>query len=205
LVKPRFTLVVHGLLCCVAQKGANVRRGNRPTAEEGDLKMKTFVSFAAVAASALFATSALAADLHAAPEVASVRIPVAGKSVAQLKTEIAAAAAAVCGAEQRFCVEDAIADADGQLALLDRSPAHVATQAVEVSKDEPLSRRVAVAGKTRAQILREIGDAARAVCAPLIGSSLDHTACVGQAESEARAQLDHAHVAAAGVEQLALN
>src|SRR5688500_5161589 len=65
-----------------------------------------FVCLAAAAAATLFALPAAAADLRVSRTPSPVvRIAIAGKTDAQMTSEIKAAAATVCGADAGSCVQ----------------------------------------------------------------------------------------------------
>ncbi len=166
--------------------------------------MQKYFALAAVAASALFTTSAGATDLHVFnPTSTMVRISVVGKSADQLKTEIVSAANTVCGAADNVCVQDAVSDANRQLAVIQRVKNGAGR--VDVSKDGPMTMRVSLVGKSHGQILQDIQAAAHAVCQPMVRTPVDYRSCVGQAVSDARFQLRHLEQASAGVQELAQN
>lgn len=166
--------------------------------------MQKHLVLVTVASTALLSGVANAAELHVLNPVAPmVRIAVAGKSADQLKAEIQSAAETVCGAADTACVQDSIDDANRQLASLQRAKADFGP--VEVSKEGPLTARVALAGKSRAQVLVDIKAAARAVCQPAASNAAEFRDCVDTAVSNAQYQLRHMTLASAGAEQLALN
>ena len=71
-----------------------------------------FVCLAAAAAATLFALPAAAADLRVSRNPSPVvRIAIAGKTDAQMTSEIKAAAATVCGADAGSCVQTATREA----------------------------------------------------------------------------------------------
>jgi hypothetical protein len=154
--------------------------------------MKRFVIIAAVAAvTTLAVANANAADLRVSSQVNhSVHIPVAGKSVAQLRAEIAAAAVTVCGREDAACVDVATSSGDDQLAAITsaREPA-AAPKNVDVAMIDATTIRVPVAGKSLAKIQADIRTAAQAVCTATSGGASDNAACVKAAVADAQSQL----------------
>jgi|WetSurMetagenome_2_1015567.scaffolds.fasta_scaffold32629_2 hypothetical protein len=164
--------------------------------------MRKYVALAAVAASALLASSANAADLQGRnPTAPVVHIPVTGKTDSQIRAEIRTAAWSLCGAADATCVDTSVADAERQLDAIVhvKSPA----RAVEASADGALMVRVAVAGKSEAQLRREIDSAAHAVCEPMSRDVAEYHACLGQAVADAEQQLHRFTVASADVERFA--
>ena len=170
--------------------------------------MIKFASVAAVfAVSALIAAPASAANLRvSSPNDPVVRIAVNGKTVAQLNTEISAAATAVCGAgaddATKACYRDAVSDADSQLAAITR--ASQSSAKLEVAKAGPSSMRVSLVGKSPAQIDDEIDAAARSVCKVTAADRSEYADCVSAAVADAKVQL-HYIAKADKPEQLASN
>jgi hypothetical protein len=156
-------------------------------------KLSTFATVLAV--SAAFAAPALAGDLRVAnPSETTVRIPVAGKSAAQLELEIKAAAATVCvavGEGEGSCVTEAITNAHAQLAALTASgPQGVKHFArLDVVRGDQLSVHVKVAGKTLAQLQGEIQQAAAKVCEVSASDKAEYSECVSTALQDAQRQL----------------
>lgn len=152
-----------------------------------------FACLAAAAAAALIAGPAAAADLLVSREpTPTVRISVVGKSDAVVASEIQAAAAEVCGAEAGACVQASVRKANRQYEAIKRNR-EVAMTRVEVIRDDHVSVRVAVAGRTLEQIHSDIDVAAKAVCKAVGGA--DYRGCVEQAARSAKAQLREMTVA----------
>ncbi len=150
--------------------------------------LKKFAALAAiVTVSAAIAAPASAASL--------VRVSLAGKSDAQISSEIKAAAEAVCATEKngvRECVETTFRDANRQLAsIIKGRTASMATRHEAVSVV-----RVSLKGKTTEQIHAEIKVAAQTVCKATKGvnSRNEYQACVGSAVRSAKAQLQALNV-----------
>ncbi len=150
---------------------------------------------AVLAVSAAFAAPALAGDLRVAnPSETTVRIPVAGKSSAQLELEIKAAAAAVCiaaGASESGCVDEAVRSAHAQLAALTAAgPQAVQHYAkLDVVRGDQTSVHVKVAGKTAAELQGELKQAAAKVCEVNTVDSAEYSYCVSAALADAQRQL----------------
>ncbi len=150
---------------------------------------------AALVVSAAFAAPALAGDLRVAnPSETTVRIPVAGKSAAQLELEIKAAAAAVCvaaGSNEGGCIDEAVTSAHAQLAALTASgPQAVQHFArLDVVRGDESSVHVKVAGKTLEQLKGEIQQAAAKVCQASGSDSAEYKECVSAALQDAQRQL----------------
>ena len=95
--------------------------------------MHKYAALAVAAAAALLASSASAADRD--PDAPTVRIPVAGKTQAQLQREIDVAARSVCESmsrdlpEYRACVGQAVSEGQRQLRGLTLESAAAATSA----------------------------------------------------------------------------
>ncbi len=151
--------------------------------------IKSAMLVAVLSAAAMVAGPAGAADLHLySPSTTVVRIPVAGKSQAQLQTEIKSAADAVCGALDAGCVSTAIDDANIQLRAIARS---TGTAKVEVARAAPTTIRVAVNGKSPSQLKAEINEAAKTVCKATSDNKLDYSSCVSDAVRDAQSQLQY--------------
>jgi hypothetical protein len=153
--------------------------------------MKT-VAVAVLAA--LIATPALAAAGLPVSSAPVVRIALAGKSDAQVATEIKAAANTVCAAASGPCFAAAVREADSQYAAIKRARVHDAAVAqlskIEVVRDDRATVRVKIAGLSPQQIDAQIAVAAHSVCRA-IGAG-DFRACVNAAVRNAHAQLQEA-------------
>jgi hypothetical protein len=150
--------------------------------------LKKFAALAAlITVSAAIAAPASAATL--------VRVSLAGKSDAQINTEIRAAAEQACLAEKnsaRECVDTAIADANRQLNSIIKARAN---PKVASRQDAVTIVRVSLKGKSTDQIHAEIKAAANAVCksSKEFNSRVEFQACVGGAVRSAKAQLQAAN------------
>jgi len=159
-----------------------------------------FACLAAAAAATLFALPAAAADLRVSRNPSPVvRIAIAGKTDAQVASEIKAAAATVCGADAGSCVQTAAREANRQYAAIKRSRG-APTAKVEVAREDRTSVRVPVTGRSLAQINADIEVAAKSVC-KAVGAS-DFRGCVDKAARSAKAQLREMAVVP-GAEQVA--
>jgi UrcA family protein len=150
--------------------------------------LKKFAALAAlITVSAAIAAPASAATL--------VRVSLAGKTQAQIDSDIRAAAEQVCLAEKnttRECIDTAVRDANRQMASIikARSNPKVASRQEAVTVV-----RVSLKGKTTEQIHAEIRSAAEMVCKASkdFSSRGDFQACVGSAVRDAKAQLQAAN------------
>lgn len=154
--------------------------------------MIKFAAFTAAAALALLA----AAPAGAQPAGQTVRISVAGKTVAQVNAEIGAAARAVCGAADQACVEDAIHSARRQLAALTHRAERPDEMRVAMLEGGVYAVRVSLVGKSAEQVDKALDEAAVAVCRPATVGGSEYRACVNTA-------LDSAHAQLHGVQRLA--
>jgi len=148
---------------------------------------------AALAASALIIAPAHAADLRvSSPTESVVRIPVSGKTTAQLTAEIKAAAETVCLEQDGLnvsCVSDAVADANEQLSAITASHHTSGSTSLQVMREGPTTVHIALRGKSATQIDSEILAAAQTVCTNATFDQSDYGTCVDAAVSDARYQL----------------
>lgn len=145
---------------------------------------------AALLVSTLIVAPAGAADLHvSSPSDPIVRISVAGKSAAQLNTEIKAAAESVCDGMPSGCVNEAIVDAEDQLSAITATHRTAASSNLQIMREGPTTIHVSLKGKSIEQINSDIEIAAHTVCKDSNPSALDYSACVDTSISDAKYQL----------------
>jgi hypothetical protein len=147
--------------------------------------VKKSIAIAAAFTSMMFAGSAFAADqISAAPE-RTVRVPVANKSMSQLRTEIRTAARQVCDGLGVSCLDYALRDARLQLTRVSvAQPERAVSQ-----EDRPVKIRVRVAGLGEVELNRAIVVAAETVCTNAGARAYELRACVDQAVADAQSQL----------------
>jgi hypothetical protein len=156
--------------------------------------MIKFVSLAVASAFFGLAGVAQAADVATASDVASVRVPVAGKSAAQVQHDILAAAHEVCARLDADCRDQAAANAMQQYwTLTHRSASRADAAFASAQADGPTTIRVRVAGKSPEAVEAAIQTAAGKVCAAATGGDSDSAlrSCVEDAVSDARRQLHY--------------
>lgn len=154
--------------------------------------MKTFAAFALAATVAAFAVPSFAAEAAPSVNVQSVRIALAGKSVAQVRTEIRDAASTVCGVRTGDCWASAVRKANSDFNAINRARQAAAPSPVRAAKLEDgrvVSVRVAVAGRSNEQIAADIAAAADTVCKATNDYAHGYRACVTVAVRSAKVQL----------------
>ena len=145
--------------------------------------MLKFAAFAAIATASM-----LAAAPAGAASVDSVRIQLAGKTTAQVNTEIVAAAEQVCQGEFN-CYGEALRQAHKQLArLTGQGGGRPEEMRLTLLAGGVYAMRVSLVGKSADQLNADIGRAASAVCRPNT-SGFDYTACVHAAARTAQDEL----------------
>ncbi|WP_340646014.1 hypothetical protein [Phenylobacterium sp.] len=154
--------------------------------------MKIFAAFAVAAAVSAFAVPSFAAD--GVVSVDSVRIALAGKSDAQVRTEIRDAASTVCGALTGDCWANAVRKANADFSAISRArqpaaPAPVRAAKLEDGRATVASVRVALVGRSNDQIQADIAAAANTVCKATNDYAPDYRACVTGAVRSAQLQL----------------
>jgi hypothetical protein len=151
--------------------------------------MKLAALLAATALTVAFASPAAASEVRVAKtSTPVVHVSLVGKSVAQIDADIQAAAATVCGDAKGPCAAAAVRDANHQLAAINRAHARANEPSkVDVARADPKSVRVAVTGRSLAQINADIDAAAKTVCKS--ESSSSYRDCVDGAVRSAKAQL----------------
>ncbi len=150
------------------------------------------IAATAVVLSAFAVAPAFATDLHVSSNtVTAVRVPLAGKSAAQISADIKAAAETVCKGAGGVgaCVQVAIGDANHQLTAIRRS--HDTATKVEVARNDPSTIRVSLKGKSNEQILAEVDAAAQSVCKAATHSTagVAFSACVSTSARDAKERL----------------
>lgn len=155
--------------------------------------MNKFAALAVVATvSALGFQPALAADASRV-NVQTVRISLIGKTDAQVRTEIRDAAATVCGASVSDCTSLAIRKANAQFDKITRKRAAIAaptrTARLYDGRAQVASVRVALAGRSPAEIEADINAAADTVCKATNETAPDYRSCVTGAVRSAKFQL----------------
>lgn len=150
-----------------------------------------FVVLAAAAATltAFAAVPAAASELRVSREpIQTIRIAIAGKTDAQVNSEIKAAAATVCGVAAGDCVDATLRSATNQYAAIKRAAQRDANPAkLDVAREDHATIRVKVAGRTVEQINGDIDLAAKTVC-KAVGAG-DFRSCVASATRSAKSQL----------------
>ncbi len=162
--------------------------------QENKLALSFASIAAAVAVSALMTAPAGAAELRVnSPTTPVVHISLAGKTTAQVNTEIKAAANTVCGTWNGACISEAISDAQDQYAAITRMGHKVADASganrLNVSRTGPTTIRVSLKGKTSAQIESEVQTAVQTVCKSTNPTFSDYRACVEVTDREAHSRL----------------
>ena len=156
--------------------------------------MKTFAAFALAATVAAFAAPSLAAEAAPSLNVQSVRIALAGKSVAQVRAEIRDAATTVCGVPAGDCWTASVRKATSDFYAINRArqaanPTPVRSARLEDGRADVASVRVALAGRSDEQIQADIAAAADTVCKATNGYAPGYRACVVGAVRSANEQL----------------
>jgi len=137
--------------------------------------------FLCVAAAYLAFAGAASAETAQARQI---RISTANKAAAEVKAEIKVAAKTVCEGLGGDCAERASLNAHRQFARLQR----VNTAAPKPAA-RPTTIRIALAGKSQAQVRAEIRAAAQEVCANTNAGVGGLQACVSRAVADATQQL----------------
>jgi hypothetical protein len=149
------------------------------------LVVATAAAIIAIPAAASSFSSDVRVSRNATPVV---RIAIAGKTDAQVTSEIKAAAATVCNAADGDCMDQAIAGAKSQYSAIKRAQQRDANLAkVEVVREDSATIRVKVTGRTMAEVTADIDVAAKTVC-KVVGAG-DFRGCVSTATRSARSQL----------------
>lgn len=155
--------------------------------------MNKFAALALAATVSAFGISpALAADASHV-DVQTVRISLVGKTDVQVRAEIRDAAATVCGETAGDCVTTSIRRANAQFNAITRkraaAEAPARTAKLEDGRAAVATVRVALAGRSAAQVEADINAAADTVCKATNDSAPDYRACVSGAVRSAKFQL----------------